>query len=223
MASPQHTVWTSLKEGLRFIWRFIQKPSAIGAILPSSDRLAKALVKPISANVSPKKRYILEVGPGTGVISQEILRQINPDDELHLVESDHDFCAQLREKFAHVPNIKIIEGSITDFNPEIDMHMPALQKYDVIISGLPFNSFDKSTVEKILSKYENLATEGGAVSYFEYLFLPTLLKLFIEKRKANQLDQLLKLKEAFYNKFGKNKERIWVNMPPAQVVHHTLS
>ncbi len=222
MASSQNNVWSYLKEGLLFLWRFIHQPSSVGAILPSSDRLARALVSQIPQTSSSQKRYILEVGPGTGVVSEKILRCIRPQDELHLVEFDRDFCAQLREKFAKVDNIKIYEGSITDFDPEKDMHLPPDQKYDAIISSLPFNAFDQQTVDTILSKYEHLVREGGGVSYFEYLFLPTISKLFVEKVKAHQLDQLLELKDKFYRKHGNTKQSVWVNMPPAQIVHHTI-
>jgi phosphatidylethanolamine/phosphatidyl-N-methylethanolamine N-methyltransferase len=222
MTLAKKSIWSTLKDGVFFTWHFIQSPTSVGAILPSSDRLAKAIVRQIPITASNQKRYILEVGPGTGVFSEKIIKRMNPEDELHLVEFDPDFCKQLRAKFAHIPNVKIFEGSIIDFNPQEHMKMSKDKKYEFLVSGLPFNAFQKGFVEKVLNKYEAITTEGAKVSYFEYLFLPMVRRFFLEKAEAAEFDQVLEVKNEFYKKFGQTKDRIWFNMPPAQVLHHTI-
>ncbi len=222
MSLPEKSFWEHLKDGLLFLWRFIKSPGSIGAVLPSSDRLAKAIVRQIPNTPSDQKRYILEVGPGTGVFSEKILKRMNPNDELHLVEFDHDFCEELRSKFAHIPNIKIYEGSIADFNPQTDFKMPPDKKYNFVVSGLPFNAFEKPFVEQVLNKYVNLTEEGGHISYFEYFFLPAINKLFMNQSAALNLEHVLQVKNDFYNKYGENKDRVWINFPPATVLHHAV-
>lgn len=222
MAIREKNICEQFKDGLLFIWLFIKSPGSIGAILPSSNRLAKAMVRQIPNIPSTQKRYLLEVGPGTGVFSEKILKRMNPEDELHLVEFDRDFCDQLRVKFAEIPNIKIYEGSIADFDPVSHLGMPKDKKYDFVISGLPFNGFEKSFVEQILNKYVDMIADGGKISYFEYFLLTCITKIGMSQAKAQNLEDVLELKKNFFDKFGTLQENVWLNFPPAKVRHHTI-
>src|SRR5262245_40314490 len=70
-----------------------------GAILPSTRFLARALVSELRKPRGPAR--ILEVGPGTGSVTREVLRRLSPGDRLDLVEINGQFVDLLRQRFDH--------------------------------------------------------------------------------------------------------------------------
>src|SRR5205809_5057230 len=68
-----------------------------GALLPSSRFLARALVAELRKSRGPGR--ILEVGPGTGSVTAQILRLLLPADRLDAVEINAHFIKLLRCRF----------------------------------------------------------------------------------------------------------------------------
>src|SRR5262245_50729280 len=89
---------------LRLFWSQAREDSFhTGAVAPSSRFLARQLVQPlIAAKKSNARRSlrILEVGPGTGEVTQAIAEQMDASDELQIVEINKPFVARLRERIA---------------------------------------------------------------------------------------------------------------------------
>lgn len=56
----------------QFIKQYIKNPKFVGAIAPSSKKLAAAMMQPIDFE---KAKCIVEFGPGTGVFTEEIMRR----------------------------------------------------------------------------------------------------------------------------------------------------
>ena len=83
---------------------------------------------------------ILEIGPGNGKLTYKILGK--KPKKLDLVEIDKDLILELRENFKNYKIIKIINEDILNFNFK--------QKYDLIISNLPYNLSSK-ILEKLVS------------------------------------------------------------------------
>jgi len=77
-------VTTTLADNLRFLRALIARPKSIGAIAPSSPALAEAIARQIDPALGP----VLEVGPGTGVITEAILARGVAPDCLTLLEYD---------------------------------------------------------------------------------------------------------------------------------------
>ena len=69
-----------------------------GAILPSGRFLASALTWFVG-NEHAGPRRILEVGPGTGAVTQRIVAALGPHDQLDLVELNESFVGRLRHRF----------------------------------------------------------------------------------------------------------------------------
>ncbi|HEV8184410.1 MAG TPA: hypothetical protein VGP40_00535, partial [Chthoniobacterales bacterium] len=68
-----------------FLKRFLQRPFQVASIIPSS----KALVERVSSKMDfSEPRVIAEYGPGEGVHSREIARQMGPGSQLLLFELD---------------------------------------------------------------------------------------------------------------------------------------
>src|SRR3954468_8890690 len=94
-----------------------------GALLPSSRFLARALAAPLSGPRPPWR--ILEVGPGTGSVTREILRRLQPGDQLDAVELNSRFVQRLtfslhhdRRFIPHRHQVRIIHSAVEDLPGE---------------------------------------------------------------------------------------------------------
>lgn len=197
-----------MKEFFLFFKQFVLSPKVIGSIIPSSKRLALCVIKKNPYCQAPK-RY-LEVGGGSGAITHYLVSQLLLEDRLDVVERDPHFCALLRSKFGHLNNVCIHEVSILDFEG---------QDYDGLISSLPLNCFQADTVNQILNKYERLVKKGGRLSYFEYLGMATLKQTLLFGKPSSDFKDTIFLKRQFASKYTEKTSKIWLNFPPARVIH----
>jgi phosphatidylethanolamine/phosphatidyl-N-methylethanolamine N-methyltransferase len=119
---------TTLADNLRFLRALITRPKNIGALAPSSAALAKA----IADQIDPKAGPVLEVGPGTGVISRAILARGVPPEQLTLLEYDEDLAGHLAARY---PRLHVIHGDAFNLDPILGPGHAAL--FGAIISGIP--------------------------------------------------------------------------------------
>src|SRR5262245_34325403 len=87
-----------LTECQRFYRQFRDQYHTTGSILPSSRALARAMTRPMRRRQPPRR--ILEVGPGTGAITAEIVRHLRPGDQFDIVEINAEFVACLGQRFS---------------------------------------------------------------------------------------------------------------------------
>src|SRR6266550_1237009 len=97
--------WSERRE---FYQEFRQAYTTTGSILPSSRGLARALSGPFRRRRGTAR--VLEVGPGTGAVTAEILRCMRPGDHLDIVEINAHFVDVLRRRFAGEPLWRARQG-----------------------------------------------------------------------------------------------------------------
>jgi phosphatidylethanolamine/phosphatidyl-N-methylethanolamine N-methyltransferase len=187
-----------------------------GSIMPSSPFLARALVKQLRGD-RPAGR-ILEVGPGTGSVTKEILRRLLPGDRLDAVEINHHFAALLRHRldnewcFRYRPKqVQVIHSAVED--------LPGKGVYDYIVSGLPLNNFPVGQVRNIFQAYTRLLKPGGTLSYYEYVLIRQLKTPFVNRRERRRLYRIGRVIGGYIREFQIRRERIFMNVPPALVRH----
>lgn len=190
-----------------------------GAILPSTRFLARALASEVRQPRGPAR--VLEVGPGTGSVTKEIVRHLRPGDRLDLVEINAHFVDVLRQRFARDP----------DFAPQRDrvavVHgaaeaLPGEGVYDFIVSGLPLNNFPVEQVRTIFRAYDRLLKPGGTLTYFEYVFIRQLKVPFVNRRERRRLFRVGRVVGGYIRDYQVRRERIFINVPPATVRHLRL-
>jgi len=122
-------------EELRFFKTWMDKPKAMGAVLPTSNVTARKMASLIDETSSAP---ILELGPGTGVITKAILEKGVKPEDLYSVEYTQEFIPQLKEDF---PGVNILHGDAF----HLDDVLPDLgeQKFGAIISAIPLLNFPK--------------------------------------------------------------------------------
>jgi phosphatidylethanolamine/phosphatidyl-N-methylethanolamine N-methyltransferase len=91
-------------DGLRFLKSWLENPGRTGAVSPSGPGLAREMASRVDLTAEGP---IVELGPGTGPVTEALLaRGIDPS-RMILVEYSEAFCALLEERFA---GVKIIRG-----------------------------------------------------------------------------------------------------------------
>ncbi len=118
---------------LRFFRGWVDKPKAVGSIIPTSSITARRMVSVIDVGSGLP---VLEVGPGTGVITRAILARGVPAEKLYAVEYSPDFVRHLRRNF---PGVNVVEGDAFDLDGTFGKEGP--KRFDSIISGVPLLNF----------------------------------------------------------------------------------
>lgn len=148
----------------------------IGSITPSSHKLTMDIISKIDAIIY--KKVILEIGPGSGVFTDQIIPLLHYEDTLILIELNTSFYMKLKEKYKEHTNIIIINDDATHLLKILKSL--GITTVDYIISGLPLTSLPKSVSLRILISCKKAIVEEGYVSLFQYsqLYSKYLKKLF---------------------------------------------
>ena len=205
---------------ISFVKEWVSHPSEVGAFAPCSKFVAAEIVRPLQEAIQKKNGQrirVLEVGSGPGVLSRkivEVLKVENADFQLDLVEINEVFCDTLRAEFTDA-NITVHQADITQWKTDV--------QYDVIISTLPFNIFDKEVIESILESYCTWLVPGGSISYVELAALARIGKFFMNAEKKEIYEEKLQVIRSFKEKHLNKTTTIFLNFLPIYVHHLTIT
>ncbi len=208
----------SLREYVTFFREFRSRFETTGAIAPSSRFLASAMLRPLRQRPDGAPVRVLEIGPGTGAVTDWLVHQIKPGDTLDLVELNSNFADVLRKKFE-------VDDEYRRIAERSQVHVVALQEfnaeqpYDFVISGLPLNNFPADLVDEIFDAYFRLLAPGGTLSYFEYMYVRSLRKRVGARPSRERLGRIDATMGHFVNRYRVRRDWIFVNLPPAWVQH----
>jgi len=167
VSTPRHTHWEDAK---LFLGKFLKHGIRIASITPSSLTLSRAMTKDLRYDTA---KIIVELGPGTGVMTTEILKKMRPRTRLLLVENDPDFCRILRERF---PEAEIIEGSAKDLTTHLATR--GITQVDEIVCGLPLALLKKERIFAEIAKCLSPSGTMWQLTEIPWLFLPAYKKHF---------------------------------------------
>lgn len=141
----------------RFFRSWMQDPWAIGAVAPSSRVLAKLMVK----DLGPGAR-VVELGAGTGTVTQAILScGVRPED-LYLIEQNAGFVSLLRQRF---PRANVVHGDAVSMANHLE---PIRGGVDFVISGLPLMLFSQAQKMRMLTEAFLVLGAAGRFHQFTY-------------------------------------------------------
>jgi len=188
--------------GFTFLKQFLAVPRDIGAIAPSSQRLADVVTE--TANVR-EANVVVEFGAGTGVVTEVIARKLRDGSHFLALEINPHFVEILRHQ---CPNVKVIHDSAA--NTKKHLAEAGLEHCDCIVSGLPWTSFGNDLQDELLDAVLEVLEPGGRFVTFTYIESPWLAggKRFRQK-----------LHERFSD-VGRTPV-IWWNLPPAFAYYAT--
>jgi phospholipid N-methyltransferase len=200
-----------------FFREFLRNFHTTGAILPSGRFLAKALARFVREE-SPQGRRILEVGPGTGAVTVQIIAGMGEADRLDLVELNDAFVEQLRHRFEHEPAFHAVSDRARVLHSPVE-DLPHDEQYDLIVSGLPLNNFAAADVERILAALTTLLAPGGTLSFFEYIAVRNARSLVSGPKERARLRGIGKAMHAVLDGGEIHRDAVLWNVLPAWVHH----
>jgi phospholipid N-methyltransferase len=205
-----------LSDHLEFLRQFRTRFHTTGAVAPSSRFLAKAMTRPIRLRDAPAR--ILEVGPGTGAVTRQIVRLLRPHDRLDLVELNTAFAELLRRRFEEDPIYRRVAAQSEVHVCSIDSFQPAAE-YDFIVSGLPFNNFDPEFVDTVMESFFDMLAAGGILSFFEYMYVRPLRAVVGPRSECSRMKKLDAVVQSFLHPHRFRRDWVFFNLPPAWVQH----
>lgn len=156
--------------------QFWKDKKMVGAMAPSSKYLAKKMMENIDFKAA---NVIIELGPGTGVFTDEIISQMNEQSHLLVFELNDVFYDVLHKRI-NDPRVHIIHDSAE----HIEKHLSAynLEKADVVVSSLPLAVFSEELRSNVLkASYDSLHTHGKYIQFQYSLQAKKLLKKLYPK------------------------------------------
>lgn len=190
---------SSRPDALRaFLSAALRRPGTMGAIAPSSERLAGVLSAVVPRVGAP---VVVELGPGTGAVSAAIAARL-PAGGRHLaVELDPDMVGYLRRTR---PGLEVVPGDARELGTLLAEH--GVDRVDAIVCGLPWALFDDAVQADVLGEIGLAVGDTGAFTTFAYLqgmALPAARRFRARLRGA--FDEVLV------------SSTVWRNVPPAFV------
>lgn len=140
---------------LDFLRGFLQRPGEVASLLPSSEAVAGCLAEYAAA---ARARVIVELGPGTGVVTCHLLRRLPPDGKLLAIELNPHFGTLLRERFRD-PRLTVVQGDALGI--ERALASAGETAADLVVSGLPYASMDGGIRRRVLEKTRRVLGRGG--------------------------------------------------------------
>jgi phosphatidylethanolamine/phosphatidyl-N-methylethanolamine N-methyltransferase len=205
----------------RVFWRqFRRQYHTTGALVPSSRFLARALVRYVGGQAEGGQK-ILEVGPGTGAVTAQIVRRMRSGDSLDLVESNDAFVRRLNERLATEQAFRSLGDRVRVTHGRVE-DLPREGQYDVIVSGLPLNNFAVTDVEQILDAFRGLLRPGGVLSFFEYVAIRPARALLSGPAQRRRLRGIAAALAGLLGPHEIERDCVWPNLPPAWVHHVRL-
>ncbi|HET7084020.1 MAG TPA: rRNA adenine N-6-methyltransferase family protein [Rhizomicrobium sp.] len=148
---------TAFADNLRFLRALIARPKTVGAIAPSSPALAEAIAREIDPRLGP----VLEVGPGTGVITEAILKRGVLPEQLTLLEYDEDLAQHLGARYARA---HVIQGDAFD----LDHALETGSLFGAIVSGIPLLNHSVTRRQLFLQGLLKRLLPGAPLIQFSY-------------------------------------------------------
>ena len=174
-----------------FLKSWFHSPKQMGTLFPSSPATSKMIASLIK---DPKNSIVIELGAGTGQVTDEIMAIQIPEDRFVTVEYDSILFKELAMKYPSGLNLLNIDAA--DMLEELPEQF--IGKTDYVISTLPLITLEKSKAQKIVDSIFKVLKPGG-------VYVQVTLSPF----KPKYMEEMgLRTTKLFVS---------WVNLPPMHV------
>ena len=159
-----HTLKAHIPDEIRFLRRWFDDPLKIGAVAPSSPALARKMASYIPLDHSG---LVLELGPGTGVVTNAVLKHGVDPANILAVEYSSEFVSMLRDRFA---GVNVIQGDAYDFDAIRQQNIDA--PLTAVVSSLPLFTKPKAMRKRLISLCLDALKPGAPFIQFSYALVP---------------------------------------------------
>lgn len=174
----------------KFLRSWLERPLVTGAVTPSGRMLARTMASYVDPRMPGP---VIELGPGTGPVTDALIRRGIAQDRLVLVEYNPAFCQLLKRRF---PKATIIQGDAYDIRETLGeiLAEPAA----ATVSSLPLFTKPMEQRLDLLATAQDVMHPNAPFIQFTYAVVPPL-----------------PARSKHYTARGSN--RVWLNLPPARV------
>ena len=169
-----------------FLSEIAKSPKQMGTVWPSSPALAEAMARWLPEH---KGELILELGPGTGIVTEKLLEAGLPQEQLVALEKSERLAGFLRERF---PKARIVAGDALELDRVLDG-----MTFGAVFSSLPLKAFSTDQVDRISAAIHNVLLPGA--NWIQYSY--QIINGHAPAKTFHAVDS----------------EIVWQNLPPAKV------
>ncbi|MEV7010900.1 SAM-dependent methyltransferase [Streptosporangium sp. NPDC051022] len=188
------------KDTTLFLGQWLRSPGTVGAVAPSSQRLAETVATPVPHRGDP---VVVELGPGTGAFTAEIQRRLGGRGYHLAVEINPALASFLS---ARHPKVDVVVDDAARL-PEL-LRERGLDRADAIVSGLPWAAFSEETQTRLMDAVVAIMGQHTAFTTFAYSFAKVMRPAQRFRRRLHDTFEEVVI--------GKT---VWGNLPPAFVYH----
>jgi phosphatidylethanolamine/phosphatidyl-N-methylethanolamine N-methyltransferase len=179
-----------LDDEVRFIRSWLEKPLATGAVTPSGRFLARTMASYVDPDQTGP---VVELGPGTGPVTEALVERGIEPKRLVLVEFNPMFCRLLRTRY---PQATVVQGDAYNLKRLLENILP--QPAAAVVSGLPLLTKPLRTRLRLINDVFSLSPDASFIQFTYSMTTPPIPKgLARVETEAS--------------------DRIWLNFPPARV------
>ena len=179
-----------------FLAAVLRSPATVGAVAPSSPKLAARLAAVVPRTGEP---VVVELGPGTGSVTAAIEHRLAGRGRHVAVEIDPGLARYVRAQHA---GVDVLVGDAAELLRLFAEHqIPAV---DAVVSGLPWSLIDTDAQRAIVAATARSLRPGGCFTTFAYVHA-------LSMNRACQFRALLG--EIFFEVL--TTRTVWWNLPPA--------
>jgi phosphatidylethanolamine/phosphatidyl-N-methylethanolamine N-methyltransferase len=183
---------TALADSTVFLQEWFANPQRTGSIAPSSPQLSAAMAQWLPDD---PESYVLELGPGTGAVTDALIKRGLREDRLVAIEHNPKLAELLREKF---PRAQIVTGDAWHLDHLLRSRREPIERVGAVISSLPLLNFPHAEAEALTKKIRAvLEPQGNWVQYSYHLGKKQVRGAATFKLRASKI--------------------VWLNFPPARV------
>lgn len=180
----------------RFIKAWLDNPLVTGAVSPSGKVLSRTMARAVDPALDGP---VVELGPGTGPVTDALIQRGVAVDRLVLVEFDPDFCRLLQRRY---PRARVVEGDAYDLQGSLRsvLHGHAAA---AVVSSLPLLTKPERQRLTLLREAFGLLRPEGVFVQFTYGIGSPVPRL-----------------DEFFRPTGFHatvSPPVWLNLPPAWV------
>lgn len=150
----------AVKEGELFFRQWLRSPKSMGSIIPSSRYLARAIAEEVAWRPG---QHIVELGGGTGAITQGLIDRGIPRDRLVVIELERPLYEHLRLR---LPGATVIQGDATKLDEILARH--DITDVGTVISGLPMVGMPFPFQRAIIDQAFRVQRPGSFVLQYSY-------------------------------------------------------
>lgn len=171
---------------------WVRDPVAVGWPFPSSPWTARRLAQAALDAAVPGSGPVLELGAGTGPVTEAMIELGCPAEQIVVVERDAELCRWLEWRF---PGVLVLHGNALRLGDALAT--ARISSVSVAVSGLPMRAVPAELAALCYAEAFRLMPTGGTVIQYTYGFRPP-----VDPEEA-----VLDLEATFVG-------REWRNVPP---------